>query len=171
MPRAHHTRGSDGRGGGRIERAARGQPVGLQLVARRGRDRPAGGAGHPGGRGPVAPRPAVPLTEALLEEGGPAAGRRAPSTADRFGWRSRSGRRGGPGRGGPAAPGRLPGRRSSRRPVSGPQAWELANMALAARVVTALAARRRESRGAHWRTDYPDTDPDVAGPAGRPGTG
>ncbi len=33
-------------------------------------------------------------------------------------------------------------------PSDGPEAWELANMALAARVVTALAARRAES-GAH----------------------
>jgi L-aspartate oxidase len=39
----------------------------------------------------------------------------------------------------------------------GPEAWELANMALAAGVVVALASRRRESRGAHWRTDYPDS--------------
>lgn len=39
----------------------------------------------------------------------------------------------------------------------GPEAWELDNMALAAGVVVALASRRRESRGAHWRTDYPDS--------------
>ena len=113
--------------------------------------------------GPVAPRPAVPLTEALVEAGG--LDRPAPT--------------------GTAAPGAVPLDRGSLRravqkgagvardsaglqhladylaaarpagPTEGPQAWELANMVLAARVVTALAARRRESRGAHWRTDYP----------------
>jgi L-aspartate oxidase len=43
--------------------------------------------------------------------------------------------------------------------ADGPEAWELTNMALVARVVAALAARRSESRGAHWRTDYPASDP------------
>ena len=43
--------------------------------------------------------------------------------------------------------------------TGGPEAWELANMALVAQVVVALAARRRESRGAHWRTDFPAQDP------------
>jgi len=38
------------------------------------------------------------------------------------------------------------------------EAWELANMALIAGTVVGLAARRCESRGAHWRTDYPGTD-------------
>ncbi len=37
----------------------------------------------------------------------------------------------------------------------GAEASELANMVLIARAVVALAARRCESRGAHWRTDYP----------------
>ncbi|MGD0809771.1 MAG: L-aspartate oxidase [Acidimicrobiales bacterium] len=40
-------------------------------------------------------------------------------------------------------------------PGSGGEATELANMVLVARAVVALAARRCESRGAHWRTDYP----------------
>ena len=71
--------------------------------------------------------------------------------------------------GGPGAPGQLPGRRSSHRPDRRAEAWELANMALVARVVVALAARRRESRGAHWRTDYPPAAR-VAGPPGRPAT-
>ncbi len=43
--------------------------------------------------------------------------------------------------------------------ADGPEAWELTNMALVARVVAALAARRTESRGAHWRTDCPTSDP------------
>ena len=38
-------------------------------------------------------------------------------------------------------------------------AWETANLAQVALVVTALAARRTESRGAHWRADYPHPDP------------
>jgi len=36
---------------------------------------------------------------------------------------------------------------------------ELGNMALIASAVVALAARRTESRGAQWRTDYPAADP------------
>jgi len=40
-----------------------------------------------------------------------------------------------------------------------PEAWETANLAQVALVVTALAARRTESRGAHWRSDHPETDP------------
>jgi L-aspartate oxidase len=43
--------------------------------------------------------------------------------------------------------------------VGGPPAAELGNMRQLARAVVALASRRRESRGAHWRTDYPDLDP------------
>ncbi len=38
---------------------------------------------------------------------------------------------------------------------SGPKDWERANMAQVAGAVVALAARRCESRGAQWRTDYP----------------
>jgi len=40
-----------------------------------------------------------------------------------------------------------------------PAAWETANLAQVAVVVTALAARRAESRGAHWRADHPEPDP------------
>jgi L-aspartate oxidase len=40
-------------------------------------------------------------------------------------------------------------------PGNGEEAFELANMVLIARAVVGLAARRTESRGAHWRTDYP----------------
>lgn len=36
---------------------------------------------------------------------------------------------------------------------------QLANMALAARLVTASALLRTESRGGHFRSDYPDADP------------
>ncbi len=108
--------------------------------------------------GPVVPRPVVPLTDALLGRGGTAPGavlldrgslRRAVQKGagvarDAAGLQHLADYLAGAGLAGPS---------------DGPQAWELANMALAARVVTALAARRRESRGAHWRTDYPDPDP------------
>ncbi len=39
---------------------------------------------------------------------------------------------------------------------------QLANMVLAARIVTASALIRCESRGGHYRRDYPDADPDLA---------
>jgi len=45
-------------------------------------------------------------------------------------------------------------------PGNGAETSELANMVLIARAVVALAARRCESRGAHWRTDYPGALPD-----------
>jgi L-aspartate oxidase len=42
----------------------------------------------------------------------------------------------------------------------GPAGWELANMVLIARAVAALALARHESRGAHWRADYPEPRPE-----------
>lgn len=42
------------------------------------------------------------------------------------------------------------------RASPGPAGWELTNMALIARAVAALASNRHESRGAHWRADYPE---------------
>ena len=41
-------------------------------------------------------------------------------------------------------------------------------MVLVARAVVALAARRCESRGAHWRTDYPVLHPEWRARTGRP---
>ena len=43
---------------------------------------------------------------------------------------------------------------------AGGEGAELANMLLVARAVAGLAARRCESRGAHWRTDYPVPHPE-----------
>ena len=40
-----------------------------------------------------------------------------------------------------------------------PAGWELQNMLLAARLTAAAAAARRESRGTHFRSDYPDARP------------
>jgi L-aspartate oxidase len=41
--------------------------------------------------------------------------------------------------------------------------WETSNISLAARAVISAAAIREESRGAHYRSDFPNTDPDLAG--------
>jgi len=38
--------------------------------------------------------------------------------------------------------------------------WETQNMLTIARLITALAMAREESRGVHFRTDYPDSLPD-----------
>ena len=40
-----------------------------------------------------------------------------------------------------------------------PVGWEIQNMLIASYLVTELAARRTESRGVHFRNDYPETDP------------
>jgi L-aspartate oxidase len=39
-----------------------------------------------------------------------------------------------------------------------PRSWELANMLMVSYLVVASAASRRESRGTHFRTDFPDRD-------------
>ena len=44
----------------------------------------------------------------------------------------------------------------------GPAAWELGNLADVAAALVAAATARAESRGAHTRADFPDTDPDLA---------
>jgi L-aspartate oxidase len=47
----------------------------------------------------------------------------------------------------------------SDREFADPRGWELQNMLLVARLVIAAAAARRESRGVHYRGDFPQTDP------------
>lgn len=41
---------------------------------------------------------------------------------------------------------------------SNPEGWELQNMLLVASLIVSSAYKRRESRGVHHRTDYPQTD-------------
>jgi L-aspartate oxidase len=40
-----------------------------------------------------------------------------------------------------------------------PRGWEVQNMLTAAWLVTELALRRTETRGVHYREDFPQTDP------------
>lgn len=46
----------------------------------------------------------------------------------------------------------------------GPAGWTLQNMLTVARLMIASAAEREESRGVHFRRDFPDTDPTWAHP-------
>jgi L-aspartate oxidase len=46
----------------------------------------------------------------------------------------------------------------SAREFFDPQGWELQNMLLVARLVIAAAIKRTESRGVHYRNDFPKTD-------------
>ncbi len=45
------------------------------------------------------------------------------------------------------------------RDFNNPEGWELQNLLTASRLMIAAALERRESRGVHFRTDYPETDP------------
>lgn len=45
------------------------------------------------------------------------------------------------------------------RQFADPRGWELQNMLTVARVMVAAAMLREESRGVHWRTDFPCADP------------
>jgi L-aspartate oxidase len=44
------------------------------------------------------------------------------------------------------------------RQFADPSGWELQNMLIIARLMIRAAALREESRGAHVRTDFPQTD-------------
>jgi L-aspartate oxidase len=46
-----------------------------------------------------------------------------------------------------------------RRDLMEPEGWELQNMMLVGRIMATAAQERRESRGVHARSDYPETDP------------
>ncbi|MEX0728717.1 MAG: L-aspartate oxidase [Planctomycetaceae bacterium] len=50
----------------------------------------------------------------------------------------------------------------STREFATPAGWELQNMLLAARLMIAAATARTESRGVHFRSDFPETDPSLA---------
>ena len=50
----------------------------------------------------------------------------------------------------------------SRREFSSPKGWELQNQLLIAQLMVGAALERRESRGVHLRTDYPQMDPQQA---------
>ena len=45
------------------------------------------------------------------------------------------------------------------RQLDSPDGWELQNMLVVAKIVIQAAAERKESRGVHLRTDFPETDP------------
>lgn len=49
-----------------------------------------------------------------------------------------------------------------RREFSELHGWELQNMLLVSKLIIASALARKESRGVHYRRDYPDTDPKQA---------
>ncbi len=49
-----------------------------------------------------------------------------------------------------------------RRDLMEPEGWELQNMMLVGHVMAVAALARRESRGVHARSDYPETDPTAA---------
>ena len=44
-----------------------------------------------------------------------------------------------------------------------PRSWELQNMLTVTRLMTASAQQRQESRGVHFRTDFPESDPKLDG--------
>lgn len=49
-----------------------------------------------------------------------------------------------------------------RRDLFEPAGWELQNMMLVSRIMAAAALTRRESRGVHLRSDFPETDESLA---------
>jgi len=49
-------------------------------------------------------------------------------------------------------------RYASSREFFSPEGWELQNLLLVGQLMVASALERKESRGVHWRSDYPDTD-------------
>jgi L-aspartate oxidase len=41
----------------------------------------------------------------------------------------------------------------------GPESWETTNLLTVASALAGAAARRQETRGCHWREDFPEADP------------
>ena len=106
-------------------------------------------------RGPVAPRPPVGTEELVkVTAGGSSAARPVDRRTLRLAMQADAGvARDASGLGRLAN--YLAHADAGPAPGNGGETSELANMVLIARAVVALAARRSESRGAHWRTDYP----------------
>ncbi|MEW2222210.1 L-aspartate oxidase [Streptomyces sp. NPDC006990] len=52
----------------------------------------------------------------------------------------------------------LSGAAAGKRPEPGVDTWETTNLHLVAQVLVAAALRREETRGCHWREDFPDRD-------------
>lgn len=50
----------------------------------------------------------------------------------------------------------------SQREFQQPAGWELQNMLLVSRLMIVAAQARKESRGVHYRRDFPETDPEFA---------
>jgi len=50
-----------------------------------------------------------------------------------------------------------------RDDAAGPAAWEVTDLLTVASALTAAAAQRTETRGCHWREDYPEADPSWLG--------
>jgi L-aspartate oxidase len=44
-----------------------------------------------------------------------------------------------------------------------PEAWEASGMVAVAAALVAAAAHREETRGCHWREDFPESDPTFLG--------
>jgi L-aspartate oxidase len=111
-------------------------------------------------RGPVAPRPLVGTDELLqVTARGPSAVRAVDRRTLRVAMQADAGvarDEGGLGR----LANYLAHAGAGLHPGHGGETVELANMLLVARAVVGLAARRTESRGAHWRTDYPVPRPE-----------
>jgi L-aspartate oxidase len=111
-------------------------------------------------RGPVAPRPPVGTDELIeVTAGRPAAVRPVDRRTLRLAMQADAGvarDEAGLGR----LANYLAHAGAGLHPGNGGETFELANMVLIARAVVGLAARRTESRGAHWRTDYPVPRPE-----------
>jgi L-aspartate oxidase len=44
--------------------------------------------------------------------------------------------------------------------IPGVDAWEVSNLYILATAIVRSALERKESRGSHWRIDFPETSPD-----------